>query len=92
MKIEKIKHTGVNKDGTSSTGAIPVETAGKISMSADNGGCGVPGCKCSPGHWIHIHLPRKGSTVECIKVEFENREELENFLKLRQLVCQTKKK
>lgn len=91
MKIEKIKHTGVNKDGTFKTGAGSVEVNGRIYMSSENGGCGIPGCKCSPGHWIIISLPRKGSLVEEMKVSFDNKNELDRFLQLRQLILPVKK-
>lgn len=92
MKIEKFKHAGVNPDGTFKSGAGSVETAGKISMSGENGGCGMPSCKCSPGFWISVSLPLRGSTVEGIRVNFDNKKEMEEFMKYRQLICQTKKK
>lgn len=91
MKIEKYKHTGVNPDGTVKTGGA-VEVNGSIKMSAENGGCGMPSCKCSPGFWISIAMPRRGSTVEGIRVNFDTKKEFEDFLKYRQLICQTKKK
>lgn len=89
MKIEKIKHT-VNPDGTFKDKDGSVETSGKISMSAEKGGCGVPGCSCSPGHWIMTCSPRKGSTVECIKVIFDSKNEMDDFFKFRQLLGKTK--
>lgn len=92
MKIEKFKHTGVNPDGTFKNKAGSVETAGIISMSDENGGCGIPLCKCSPGHWVTIVMPRsKGGIVEGVKVQFENRDEMDGFLKYRRLICKAKK-
>lgn len=92
MKIEKIKYSGVKPDGSFKDKMGSVETDGRIIMSSENGGCRTPGCRCSPGHWISISTPRsKGGIVEVTKVLFENKNELDQFLKLRELIGEKKK-
>ena len=50
MRIETFIHKGVKKDGTFKGDLGSVEVDGGISISDVHGGCGSPGCKCSPGH------------------------------------------
>lgn len=91
MKIEKVKYSGVSADGKVASGGA-VETAGKICMSAEKGGCGAPGCNCSPGHWISVFLPRtRGGIVEGIEVSFDSKDEMDEFMKFRQMLCKSKK-
>ena len=51
-----IKITSWTTDATQAPeGAVNI--SGGISFSHPAGGCGSPGCKCSPGWWISIALP-----------------------------------
>lgn len=88
MKIETFKHTNVLPNGTFKTKKGGVETEGRISRSAKNGGCGMKGCHCSDGHWITIIKPRtKKGVVEGIKVKFDNKLEMEAFLDGAAIIC-----
>lgn len=81
MKIEKNVIKGVLENGKVIDGGAVVVN-GRISKSAPNGGCGAPGCECSPGHWISVVLPRTpAGEVESVLISFDTKEEMENFLK-----------
>ncbi|TXH42371.1 MAG: hypothetical protein E6Q97_35875 [Desulfurellales bacterium] len=55
-------------------------------MSQENGGCEIDGCHCSDGHWLTIAKPRtEEGIVEGLKVQFENKSEMEQFFKCREL-------
>jgi hypothetical protein len=87
MKIESFKWEGVKPDGTFEFQAGAVETKGKIVMSQNTGGCEIENCHCSDGHWLTIVKPRtEEGIVEGIKVEFENKSEMDEFFKNRELV------
>lgn len=54
---------------------------GKIITSVKSGGCGLPGCGCSPGHWISVAEPvNEDSILKITKFRFDSREELEEFI------------
>lgn len=80
MKIERTKTTGVAPDGLVEGGGAVVTTGG-IHISAKGGGCGAGSCKCSPGHWLSIILPRtEAGEVESIKLQFASQAELDFIL------------
>ena len=86
MHIKKFRHENVLPDGTFSNQSGSVETKGKIIMSQENGGCSLSHCSCSEGHWISICAPRTpDGVVEGIKVIFDNKAEMQLFLKQREL-------
>ena len=89
MKITKFKHKKVNKDGTFGKERIgSVNVKGGIIMSQKNGGCTIPSCGCSKGHWISISLPiTKNGTVEGVAIQFDNEIEMNKFFKERVLNC-----
>lgn len=81
MKINHFKHTGVSPDGKIAGGGA-VTTKGRVSKSAEEGGCGSKGCNCSPGHWISFCLPRtEDGIVEGVSIHFDNKEEMDWFIK-----------
>lgn len=87
MKVEAFKHEGVKPDGTFENKAGAVYTKGRIIMSRENGGCDLHGCTCSEGHWITIVEPRtEDGIVEGVKVMFDNKSEMDTFLKKRELI------
>ena len=66
MYIRKFKHEKVKPDGTfeGERGAVHVD--GRILMSSPEGGCDLPNCHCSEGHWISFAAPRTSNGVrEC---------------------------
>jgi hypothetical protein len=78
MKITHFSHTGVAPDGTLAAGGA-VEVIGGVRYSAPEGGCGMPGCHCSPGHWLSITCPRtEDGVVSGYTAHFDSRRELEN--------------
>jgi len=79
MKIESIDYEGVRKDGLFEKEAGSVCTKGLIRMGAGQG-CGLKGCRCSPGYWITIMLPRtpKGG-VHGVRVVFKDKREFDRF-------------
>jgi hypothetical protein len=81
MKIESIDYAGVRKDGLFKNEAGSVCTKGLVRMGAGQG-CGLGTCKCSPGYWITIMLPRtpKGE-VHGIRVLFKDKREFERFMR-----------
>ena len=81
MNITRFRHTGVKPDGTFEQGLGAVKTKGSISRSHERGGCGMRGCKCSPGHWIAVALPRTDEgVVEGFTIRFKNKQEFNRFL------------
>ena len=45
------------------------------SANTDKGGCGSPGCNCSPGHWVNISNGKFG-----LCAHFESKHEMDLFL------------
>lgn len=86
MKIEEFKYENVNPDGTFKDELGSVKVKGGITMSNPNGGCSIPSCKCSEGHWISIGTSRsKDGVVKGLIVHFDNNEEMESFISQREL-------
>ena len=86
MKITKFKHVNVKPDGTFKDQRGAVITEGAIRMSQKGGGCDLKGCHCSDGHWLTIVKPRtKKGVVEGTTVTFDDQEEMDVFLKTREL-------
>jgi len=81
MKIESIDYEGVRKDGLFKHEEGSVCTKGLVRMGRGDG-CGLKGCRCSPGYWITIMLPRtqKGE-VHGIRVVFKDKREFERFMR-----------
>jgi len=81
-EISVYTHDHVKADGTFEDGELgAVHTEGNISISHPDGGCGMPGCECSPGHWISVALPRtEDGVVRGVTFKFNSREELEEYL------------
>lgn len=85
MKIEKIVHENVKRNGTFEDRPGAVETDGVIRMS-DGDGCGAQGCHCSDGHWISVFLPRNSyGIVEGIKVTFDDGNEMQRFFNSKEI-------
>ena len=91
MKIKHWTHNRVKPDGVvldengfhcGAVGVVP-----SISMSSDDGGCGLEGCHCSDGHWLVIGFGRneKDETVSGVTVYFDNYDEMQTFLSEREL-------
>jgi hypothetical protein len=81
-KIETWKHTGVKPDGTFKNEPGAVETTAKTIVSVPRGGCGSPGCNCSPGHWISITKARTSAGVITGKtMHFKSRKDLLEYAK-----------
>lgn len=78
MKMEKIKHIGVDEDGRVVSGGA-VKTKGDLIVV--KGGCDLEGCHCSDGYSISIIMPLKDGIVEGIKIKFKDLKELEECLK-----------
>lgn len=58
-----------------------VNMEGGLTLSDPSGGCGSPGCKCSPGWWISIALPADSSgKVKGWSIRFENVLDMRLFL------------
>jgi len=87
MKIEPWKYEDVNEDGTFPDEPGAVNTAQGITMSEENGGCGLEHCKCSEGHWICITFGRDTKTraVEGVTVYFDNWGEMQLLLSTRKI-------
>lgn len=80
--IEEYSYTNVNPDGTfeNEPGAVNVEAT--IKFSAPRGGCSIPGCRCSPGHWICIGEKRTDAgEVKGKTLYFKNRKDLLAYAK-----------
>lgn len=58
-----------------------VNLKGGITFSAPSGGCGEPGCKCSPGWWISFALPVNPSgKVRGYSIHFDDYLSMSNCL------------
>jgi hypothetical protein len=58
-----------------------VNLSGSLTLSAPSGGCGSPGCKCSPGWWICATLPMDPSgMVKGFTLEFSSPRDLGEFV------------
>jgi hypothetical protein len=88
MKFEESITDNVESNGKVKDGGAVV-TKGTIRMSTGEG-CGLKGCHCSDGYWLSVVLPwefvkcdDKGSfgKVKSIKVIFDDRDEMNTFLK-----------
>lgn len=79
MDIEWFVHEGVAPDGkVASGGAVCVD--GDLRQSPPNGGCGLPGCNFSQGHWISKIYPRtEDGVVAGFQARFHSREEFEGM-------------
>ena len=73
-----IQYDNVPSNGVIDEGAfVPVD--GSTVISAPDGGCGTPRCRCFTGHFIQRLFPRDAAgTVFGYIVEFDSREELES--------------
>ena len=87
MHTKTFKHENVLPDGTFKDQPGAVVTNGKTNMSAPNGGCGLPGCNCSPGHYIAVIKPRtENGIVEDITIHFRDKEEMNTFIETKELL------
>lgn len=82
METKYFKHINVNPDGTFWDGTKgAVRTDKGISMSQENGGCGLDGCGCSEGHWLCITKGRtEDGVIEGKTIHFKNKREMNEFL------------
>ena len=80
MKLTKLIHKNVLPNGTFSDKSGAVITTGSVRMGKGEG-CSLDGCHCSDGYYITILMPLKNGKVEGMKVEFENKKEMNVFLK-----------
>jgi hypothetical protein len=81
MRIESYEHRDVKSDGTFEHELGAVYADGGINVSSPDGGCGMDGCNCSPGHYISVSLPRtKDGIVRGVTFRFKSREELLHYL------------
>lgn len=79
MKVEHWEHKNVSPDGKTIRGGA-VGVYGDITRSAPGGGCGLPTCHCSDGHWICVAEPRTADgTVSGVTFYFDSEEELQEF-------------
>lgn len=59
-----------------------INTGGGITFSHPAGGCGAPGCKCSPGWWISVCLPVDSSgIVKGWAMHFETAQDMRSFVR-----------
>jgi hypothetical protein len=83
MKTTTYRHENVLPDGTFSDKRGAVHTTPVTTMSYDSprGGCGLPHCGCSPGHWISINKGRTDDgVVEGYNIKFDNKDEMDQYL------------
>ena len=82
METTYFKHTDVNPDGTIGKKRLgAVHTDRRITMSKENGGCGLDSCGGSEGHWICVIKGRTDNgVVEGKTIRFKNKREMNNFL------------
>ena len=77
VEIKWFEIAGVAPDGRVEAGGA-VHVDGRYIRSAVDGGCGNPGCACSPGHWLTKTFPRtENGTVVGYTARFPSREALE---------------
>lgn len=76
MRIEKTEFINISSDGTFSGKGGFVPTKGRVAMSKED----------SDEHWVSIIRPRtKQGVVESMVVYFDNKTEMNDFLKNREL-------
>lgn len=82
MKANPIFYEFVNPDGTIPNAAGAIEVKGSLILSHHNGGCGLPNCPCSPGHWLTMMNPRNPDTgsVDGVQFDFDSRESMVHFV------------
>ena len=79
IQVNWFETCGVAPDGSVEGGAS-VRVDGAVFESSPEGGCGSPGCSCSPGHWITKLFPRTSEGVVAgYTAHFQNRADLENI-------------
>ena len=84
MLIDMWKHEGVNKNGQCASGGA-VTTTLNVVLSQPNGGCDLPGCNCSEGHWLCISLPRSSNgVVSGVTIKCDNKIQLIQLLEMLQ--------
>lgn len=77
IKFRWFVHTGVDPDGNVEEGGN-VRVDGAYFQSPPEGGCGSPGCTCSPGHWVTKIFPRTSEGIVAgYTAHFRDRAELE---------------
>lgn len=58
-----------------------IRLTGGISFSDPAGGCGTPGCNCSPGWWFMVALPvDHNGIVKGWTIDFNNVKDMRDFL------------
>lgn len=76
MEIAWFAHC-TNDDGVAEDGSV-LPLFGSRLMSHPEGGCGDPGCNCSPGHWIVKNYPRTADGIVAgFHAKFDSRDLLE---------------
>lgn len=82
MRIITFSYKNVTPEGIIPGEAGSVCVTGRTLLSHPEGGCGAPGCNCSPGHWINVVNPRTpDGVVAGFTIYFDSRKSLENYLK-----------
>lgn len=67
--------------GTGEIGKVRVHVKPKITISRPEGGCGLPSCHCSDGHWINVHAGRgEDGIVTGLTFKFDSEFEMTEFL------------
>jgi len=74
-RVTRFKHTDVDPEDTM------FEITAGYQTSAPKGGCGSPGCNCSPGHWICITNALKNGTITGKTLHFASRKDLLEYMK-----------
>jgi len=81
MKTINLKYENINPDGTFPDRPGAVVTQGTFIMSAENGGCGIGNCNCSPGHWICKTERRTADgVVNVTNIKFDDKAEMDLYL------------
>ena len=52
----------------------------KITYSANNGGCGMNNCNCSPGHWLAFATHIDNNILYGTNITFENKNKMNLFI------------
>lgn len=79
MEIKWFAHNDVDPQGGGAAGG-QICVNGDLRQSPPEGGCGIPGCNCSAGHWISKIYPRtEDGIVAGFTAKFSTREELEGI-------------